>query len=232
MLGLVLAPALNAQVPAQESLKFDAEWRLIRAGGVQLNLSGAQAVMRLTTEGLVSSLYKVNDTYRANYSPGRCLSDSFLEAHEGRRNRETKITVDRAAKKAAYLERDVLKDAVVSTREVEVPACVHDVVGALHILREMKLEPGQKTGIPVTDGKKSIMARVEAQERETVKTPAGEFKTIRHEAFLFNGVLYGRKGRLYVWISDDARRLPVQLRIQLPFYIGTVTLQLAKQERP
>jgi len=72
------------------------------------------------------------------------------------------------------------------------------------------------------------MARVEAQAKETLKTPAGEFSTIRYEAFLFNGVLYGRKGRLYVWLSDDERRIPVQVRVQLPFYVGTITLQLEK----
>jgi hypothetical protein len=43
-------------------------------------------------------------------------------------------------------------------------------------------------------------------------------------------VLYRRKGRLFVWISEDERRLPVQIRIQMPFYIGTVTLQLEKVE--
>jgi hypothetical protein len=63
-----------------------------------------------------------------------------------------------------------------------------------------------------------------------VNTPAGKFKATRYEAFLFNGVLYGRKGRLFVWISDDEKRLPVQIRVQLPFYIGTVTVQLEKVE--
>jgi hypothetical protein len=61
-----------------------------------------------------------------------------------------------------------------------------------------------------------------------VKTPAGQFDTIKYEAFLFNGQLYRRKGRLFVWLTDDDRRLPVQVRVQLPFYIGTVTLQLEK----
>ena len=61
------------------------------------------------------------------------------------------------------------------------------------------------------------MARVEAQQREDIKTPAGAFKTIRYEAFLFNDVLYRRYGHLYVWLSDDARKLPVQIRVRLQF---------------
>ena len=75
------------------------------------------------------------------------------------------------------------------------------------------------------------MARIEAQERETVKTGSGTYKTIRYEAFLFNNVLFRRSGRLFAWLTDDDRRLPVQIRIRMPFYVGTVTLQLEKGGR-
>jgi hypothetical protein len=39
-------------------------------------------------------------------------------------------------------------------------------------------------------------------------------------------VLYRRRGRLFIWLTDDDRKLPVQVKVRLPFYIGTVTLQL------
>jgi hypothetical protein len=48
---------------------------------------------------------------------------------------------------------------------------------------------------------------------------------------MFNGVLANRKARLFVWVTDDSRRLPVQLRVRLQFLIGTITLQLEKEER-
>ena len=57
------------------------------------------------------------------------------------------------------------------------------------------------------------------------------FQTLRCEAFIMNGEMFGRKGRLYIWISQDERRLPVQIRVQMPFYIGTVTVTLEKLER-
>ena len=60
-----------------------------------------------------------------------------------------------------------------------------------------------------------------------VKTPAGSFPAVRYEAHLFDGVLYNRKGSLYVWLSDDERRIPVQVQARLRFYIGTITVQLA-----
>jgi hypothetical protein len=83
----------------------------------------------------------------------------------------------------------------------------------------------------VSDGKKTVSAKVEVQEREQIKVPAGMFKTIRCEAFLFNGNLYRRPGHLYVWLTDDARKLPVRIQVRLHFTIGTITLQLEKEER-
>jgi Protein of unknown function (DUF3108) len=54
---------------------------------------------------------------------------------------------------------------------------------------------------------------------------------VRYEVHMFNNVLVNRKARMYVWLTDDARKLPVQLRVRLQFLIGTITLQLEKAER-
>ena len=58
---------------------------------------------------------------------------------------------------------------------------------------------------------------------------AGKFKTIRFEVDILNSVVYQRKGRAWVWISDDAKRLPVQIRLRMSFPVGTVTLGLEKE---
>ena len=114
-----------------------------------------------------------------------------MTMQEGNRQRETKITFYAELKKASYLDRYGAKITPSgSPQETEIPACVHDVFGGLFVIRT--LEPGAraKPQIPVSDGKKSVMAKVEAQAREDVKTPGGTFKTIRYEVYLFNGVLY------------------------------------------
>ena len=43
-------------------------------------------------------------------------------------------------------------------------------------------------------------------------------------------MLYRRFGHLYIWVTDDARKLPVEIRVRLQFAIGTITLQLEKQQ--
>ena len=238
---LLWAPVAAApgSLPSREVLRYNVEWRLVTAGKARLEWSatehhsaaGWQADLHLESAGLVSKLFKVNNDYVSNLQSDLCSSGSYLKAEEGNRRKETRVTFNREARKAEYLEKDLDKNAVVNAHEIDIPPCVHDVLGGLYVLRTTNLQPGQTTQVAVSDGKKSVMARVEAQQREEVRTPAGLFKTIRYEAFLFNDVLYRRYGRLYVWLSDDARKLPVQIRVRLQFAIGTITLQLEKEDK-
>jgi hypothetical protein len=107
---------------------------------------------------------------------------------------------------------------------------VSDIIGGLYKLRSLKLEPGQSAQVSLSDGKKTVSARVEAQQREQIKTKGGTFNTIRYEAFVFNGVLYSRKAELWVWLTDDDRRLPVQIRARMGFPIGSITFEMEKED--
>lgn len=223
--------------PERESFIYNVEWRLFTAGKARLDWnavaephSGFQVKLHLESVGLVSKLFKVEDDYTAELSQALCAQSSMMTSREGSRQRETKVTYDAANKRANYLERDLLKNTTVLTKEIDIPACVHDVVGGLFYMRGLNLEPGQSSQVAVSDGKKSVMAKIEAQQREEVKTPACTFKTMRYEVYLFNGVLYSRSAHLLLWLTDDRRRLPVQVRVRMPITIGTLTLMLEKQE--
>jgi hypothetical protein len=225
------------KLPPREDLRYEIEWRLINAGRAALTWGAAeeedgwQIQMRLESVGLVSKLYKVDDTYTSLLGPGLCAVRSHLIAHEGRRHRETTVTFDREAGKAHRVETDLAKKTVLEEKQIEVPSCVKDVLGALYTLRTMDLEPGEATEIPISDGKKSVAGKVEAQEREDVKIKGKIYKTVRYQAHLFNNVLYRRNAKLYVWLTDDDRRLPVQIRVRMQFTIGTITLQLIEEDK-
>ena len=99
-------------------------------------------------------------------------------------------------------------------------------------LRGMNLEPGNTLHLPISDGKRLATVKVDSEAKEELKTPAGTFQVTRYQVNVFNGVLYGRKGALQVWITNDERRWPVQIRARLPFYLGSITLQLEKEGTP
>lgn len=243
---LFLLPALlrTEQVPAgaaprkpvTETLQYAVEWRLIRAGNVKLTWAqqGPQkykADVHLESAGLVSKLYKVDNDYAAQLEDDFCAISTYLDSEEGSKHWETRVTIDRREGQADYLERDLLKNTVLKNERFKVPQCSADVIGGLMRLRGMTIPVGQHADIPLTTGRKSANVRVEAQESENVKTPAGTFAATRYEVFLLNDVLYRRKGRLHIWLTNDTRKLPVQLRLRLPVLIGTITLQLEREER-
>lgn len=228
----------SSGLPSRETLSYNIEWRLFNAGKARIEMiaapqprSGYQVNLHLESTGFVSRLFKVEDDFSANLNAALCAQSLQITTHEGSRQRETKITFDGEAKKASYLERDRTRNnAVVLSQEIDVPPCVHDVVGGLFFIGTLNLKPGQSAQVPVSDGKKSVLAKVEAQQQEEVKTPAGTFKTVRYEIYLFNNVLYKRPAHLNVWFTDDARKLPVQIRVRMQFTIGTINLQLEKHE--
>jgi hypothetical protein len=232
------ASAPGDSSPGSEVLNYAVEWRLIPAGSARLTWTavprsavGANELrLHLESSGLVSRLYRVDDDYTAALGQNLCAQNSFIMAHEGSRNKETRVTYDPQLHKAFYLEKDLNKNSTVS-HDVDIPPCVHDVLGGLLVLRTLRLEPGKTVQIPVSDGKKFVQVKVESQRREDLTTPLGVRKTIRYEVFVFDNVLYKRSGHMHIWLTDDNSRLPVQLQVRLQFTIGTITLKLEKEEK-
>jgi len=225
-------PRAPAPPPANEALHYGVEWRFVRAGEVELRSSGLRETrMTLTSAGLVSRLFRVEDDYHMTRDEQGCNVALDFKVREGRRSRDIHSTFDKQTRKAAYTEKDVERDTIVTQKMSDIPGCVQDFTGALNQLRGRLQPPGTSYDVPISDGRKTASIRVEAQGKETISTPLGQFPSTRYEAFVFGGAFYGRKGRLFVWLTDDERRLPIQLKIQLPFYVGTITLQLEKVER-
>lgn len=247
LLPLVVLPSLPqsrfdgsaVHFPSREKLTYTVEWRLIYAGNAVLTVDETgsrdhapwQVKLHLESAGMVSKLYHLDDNYLAEMDDQFCASSTTLDAMERNRHHETNVRYDRTRGKASYVERDLLKNSVIKTAETEIPPCVSDIIGALYKLRTLKLEPGHPEQIAISDGKKTVSARIEPQAREVLKIKSGTFNTIRCEANIFNGVLYNRKGDFQVWLTDDARHLPVQIRARMSFPIGSITLELAKEER-
>jgi len=225
----------GAKFPYPEKLSYRVEWRLISAGTATIELSRGtptdwQTKMNLESAGLVTRLYRVLDTYTVTSDDDFCVSRAVLDAQEGKRHKLAELTFEPARQKVEYNERDLLKNTTAKS-ELSVPACTREVVDALTTLRAADLPPGKSMSLPVTDGKKIVNVRVESQAKERVSVGAKTYQTVRYEAFLFDNVLYRRKGRVLLWMTDDADRVPVQVRFQMGFPIGTISLELDKQQK-
>ena len=232
--GTVVPPGIEHLAPS-EKLTYLIEWHGVNAGTAvvqhaKIPQDNWQFNLDLESAGLVTRLYRVSDHYKMISTSHFCALSTFLDAQEGKRHRQSQMTFRTAQQKVDYQEHDLVKNTT-TRKELSIGPCTHDVVGSLATLRTIDLQPGKTAIVPVTDGKKMVNARVDAQAKEKISVGNKSYQTIRYEAFLFDNVLYKRKGRLFIWITDDADRAPVQMRVQLGFPIGTIQLQLQKQEK-
>lgn len=224
----------GGEFPFPERLVYRVDWRLITAGSATLELRSTpdhtwHTVLDIQSAGVLSRLYRVVDLYKVVTDAKFCLVNSELDAQENKRHTITRTSVGTVAK-LHYEEKDLVKNSTVQ-KQLDVPPCTREIAGALASLRLVRLEPGKSTALPVTDGKKVVSVRIESQARETISFEGKKYRTTRYEAFLFDNVLYRRKGRLFIWLTDDTEHIPVQFRLQLGFPVGNVTIQLDKQER-
>lgn len=234
------APAEQSQntsgFPCPERLTYRIEWRMVTAGSAVIEQKrrpgpGWDLNLNLQSAGLVSRLYRVFDTYKATTGDRFCGSGAVLDAQEGKKHTVTNLNFNYARKKVEYTERNLLKNTTTSKEVDNIPPCTHEILGALATLRLNPPESGKPISLPVTDGKKLASVRVELQAKETLNLAGKNYSTIRYEVFVFDNVLYKRKGRLFLWAVDDPSHLPVQLQIHLGFPIGNITVQLDKQEK-
>jgi hypothetical protein len=126
------------------------------------------------------------------------------------------------------LDERNLRNGETKHQETDSPACVTDVLSGIYYLGAQRLEPGMSYLFPVNDGGKTVDVKAYVEGREEVKTDAGNFHTVRVAAYSDAGPLKGR-GKIWLWYTDDASHLPVQMRSHL--FWGTMTLRLTRLEK-
>jgi len=239
LLALLGACAAVAQAPPGasshpfnpgETLTYDVGWSIFPAGQVTATLGQAQGrspdayeiVTKARSQGFVSLLFNVENEFRSLVDPHTLCSHQIHKTiNEGRRHKDTRIVFDSARKLAVLDEVDKNKpDAPPKHAENAIPGCVADVVTAFYYVRKQPLRVGESFRLPINDGAKTYDVTVEVQAREQVETPMGKRDAFRVEPKVF-GALFARKGRMLIWFSDDAQRLP--LRISASISVGSIT---------
>jgi hypothetical protein len=224
---------------AGEKLRYEVRWRLVPAGQAEITLSredGPQgrwkALAKANSVGYVSNIFKVEDEYNSIFRrPNFCSSEIRKVINEGERHREESLVFDDRRRLALFESRDRRPEPDPPVREQSaIPSCVYDILSALYYVRSQPLTVGQSFEIPVHDGPRNTHVRFEVQAREEINTPMRRFQTIRVEPDVFSGNLFKAKGRMQVWFSDDASRLPVQLRVQIGTVQGTIVALLKNVE--
>jgi len=86
-----------------------------------------------------------------------------------------------------------------------------DVLSALYYVRARDLRVGDEVDFEAFEGGRVYRARVKVIGEEEVTTPAGSFDCLVIEPDIEEGV-FGKTGRLVMWITNDALKVPVLVK--------------------
>ncbi len=110
--------------------------------------------------------------------------------------------------------------------DIETYPRVLDILAAFYYFRTLEFEPGDTFFLPNhTDGK-NYPLRVAVLRREEVKVPAGTFQTIVVEPILKSPGLFEHKGNVYIWLTDDEKKMPVLMKTRI--VIGSIDASLTE----
>lgn len=219
------APAAGYPFAPGEKLTFALQYGPIQAGTAILSVSGVGRIGNVPCYHFTSysrsapffdSVYPVRDLVES-YADTASLITWRMEKHL----REDDYRLDAVVKLDPPRRRAVYSDGTV----VAVSDQVRDPLAAFFYARSLPLEIGQTYTIPSHGDRKTYDVVVKVLRRETVKVPLGTYRCLALEPRLKSTGVFRHAGQMTVWVTDDARRLPVKLssKVAVGSVVGVLT---------
>jgi len=232
-------PEVKAPWMKGEKLTFSLGWGFITAGKAVLEVrpmgDGRTEFYTLAhDEGALRKLYPVSDTVYTRVRNKGLMTEVFRKTlNEGSYHNKSVIRFDRKGEKAwlsdtVFTDDKVRKvkrsaDTVVAIQGVE-----HSIMSAYYLVRTLPLVVGDTSRFSAVSGKKRYELKVLVHGRETMKTAIGEVKTVKVEPVLDGDGIFNSKGRIFIWFTDDERRIPVLMECEIT--LGSIKAKLIKVE--
>lgn len=217
-----------------EALTYNISWsKMITAGTAVMEVkaetlkNGKAALKFIVTgrsTGLVDKVFPVNDTVQSVFDPSTMESLSYsLQQSHGRRKVRRELVFDHARKKVvSTLNND-------APENLDIPDQVQDALSSLYYLRTIEdFTIGKVITVNVFDSGKNWAIEVYTLGREKVKAPAGEFTTIKVKTHPKYEGVFMHKGEVFMWLTDDGRKVPVIMKSTLT--VGSFVFTLTEMK--
>jgi hypothetical protein len=217
-----------------ETLVYDASWLGIPAAEARVILARNRlhpelwtGQMWINSSRVVDPLYRMRDYFRENFSHGSFQPQNmYLLQHEKSRVDEWNVTFDRNNRLVTSIKKN--RHGRISTRYFSGGNPWGPFSGAMMALSQ-PLKAGETYTFDVFSGGNRYVFAFTVEKRERITTALGTFDTLRIEpsvVWLSEGSFRSQARRTTVWITDDARHLPV--RIASAVFIGEVRADLVQ----
>jgi hypothetical protein len=219
-------PAPTRALGVRESLKFSVQYGFVHAGTAWLEIPEVRQykghevyllLARAESNAFFSRFYRVRERIESYWDRRGLYSRRYLEdRREGKFRQQSNIVFDPVRNEAVYSDG----------RTFPVPARVQDALSAFYYFRTQALPLGGSIVFHYHASRKSQPLQVKVLGRERIETPAGTFDCVAVEPILKAGGIFKNSGRLVIWVTDDARRMPVLMKSKVA--IGSVSVVLVE----
>lgn len=202
-----------------ENMSFDVGWEFINAGSATMQIAakddGWQVKTFARTNKVLDVFRKVRDTITAE---GICVNGRMQSTVFNANLKERKYM---AKKYASFLWEEnkvrFIQNGV--TEYFDVPAGHLSVIDAFLAVRGLDLKAGQTINVPVFDSRKRYEIVVSVMpKKERLKAPWGEeVECIVVKPKLKTEGIFASKGEMTLWMTDDARHIPIKMTAKIKF---------------
>jgi hypothetical protein len=207
-----------------ERFEFSIDYGPVNAGNATLAVVGTvefdghscyRVESTASSNRFFSGFYKVRDKVVSYVDRQGLFSRYFMKRlREGSYRKTEEIVFDHVAGVA----RDHAGD------EYEVPAGVHDPLSAFYYVRTLDLEVGKDVFLTAHESDDTYELRVIVHRQEAVETGLGTFDCFVVQPIMLGEGIFKHEGDLMIYLTADARRIPVLMTTELP--VGSVKAQL------
>ncbi len=216
---------LKTSFPKNERIVYKVTWFGIKAGDITFMVKDRGkdkwhilAVAR--SSSLFSLFYPVEDIFETEVSGPEMLPEWIvIRQKEGKYRSFKRVMFDQSGLKIVYEKDDE------ETVTYSIPRPAHNEISSFFIMRVLPMSIGRSVFVETFASRKSYTVEVKVLQRDRLQTGLGELTTIKVKpVLLFEGV-HERTGDVYVWLTDDKRRIPVQVKGAIR--IGSLVARLA-----
>lgn len=219
-----------------ETLKYNIGWSFIVAGVAQLQTtrivdSNGTLAYELRADAnshsIIDALFKVRDINISWLDITAKKSLGYWQSvREGKYARDEWLAFNYANNTYNNHRQD--RDGNIKTQKMTFEGEeVLDMLSALYYVRLQPLPEKGEIYFDIVNRQKQYPLKVTVLGKKKVKVKAGEFNCIVVEPQFSGEGIFTAKGKsLKVWLTDDERRLPVKMSVEV--FIGSVTAELTE----
>jgi hypothetical protein len=211
-----------------ERLTYDISWFKITAGTAVMEVNGmdgqkdrslAKLVATARSRPIITKFFPVDNRVESELDLTALVPDHMtFRRREGKKKEDIEYVFHHKEGTVTAVRGGI-------TETLPIPSGTQDIISCLYYTRSvLPMKPGASLTMNVYHDKKNRPVSVRVEDLETMGSPWGKVETARVLVIMpFHG-LFMNQGNIRVWITTDARRVPVRMKAKV--VIGSIVADL------